>query len=104
MPEEMKEFAASSNGDKWFLKHDDATGEQVVIHQANIASGGSETSWPLSSFLQIFGEHSQGDARRQALRDANYPGEAVRGEAAPIERTMSAFPWARRSGSAESNS
>jgi hypothetical protein len=64
------EFAASSNGDKWFLKHGDASGKCVVIHQANLASRGSETSWPISSLLQIFGEHPQGHALREVLRDA----------------------------------
>jgi hypothetical protein len=67
MPEPTTEFAASSNGDKWFLRQDFSTGERIVIHRGNAASGGTETSWPIPRFLEIFGEHPQGRALREVI-------------------------------------
>ena len=48
-----KEFAASSNGDRWFLESDDATNSLVVLHRANISSGGHETRTAIETFLNI---------------------------------------------------
>lgn len=91
MPEETTEFAASSNCDKWFLKPDFSTGERVVIHRGNAASGGTETSWPTSSFLEIFSEHPEGHALREALNALPDEGRATI-EGSPT----SSFPWARK--------
>lgn len=60
MAEEPKEFAVSSNGDKWSLEQDGATRDHIVIHRANLAAGGTETRWSISSFLEVAGDHPQG--------------------------------------------
>lgn len=91
MPEEATEFAASSNGDKWFLEQDFSTGERTVIHRGNAASGGTETSWPIASFLEIFGEHPQGHALREAVHAIHHEGQATVGGS-----PTSSFPWARK--------
>lgn len=62
-------FAESSNGDRWFLEQDVATGAHAVIHRANPASGGTETRTSVSHFLMVAGDHPQGRALREALRD-----------------------------------
>ena len=87
MLEPTTEFSASSNGDKWLLRQDFSTGERIVIHRGNAASGGTETSWTISRFLEIFGEHPQGNALREIVHALNDKKEA------PVEglQTMS-FP------------
>jgi hypothetical protein len=47
----MRELYVSPNGDHWHLRTDEATGHVVVRHTANMASGGSLTDIPLSTFL-----------------------------------------------------
>ncbi|ODR92255.1 hypothetical protein [Sinorhizobium alkalisoli] len=76
----LKEFAASSNGDKWLLEHDRITGEHIVIHRANTASGGAETRWSMPSFLEVAGDHPQGQALREALLDIRLKGEPTSDE------------------------
>ncbi|MBB3314010.1 hypothetical protein FHT78_005817 [Rhizobium sp. BK196] len=49
--ENLKEFASSTNGDRWFLGVDAATNSEVVVHRGNPSSGGHETTIPVSSFL-----------------------------------------------------
>ena len=46
-----REFASSSNGDRWYLDRDDATGIAHVIHKANEPSGGAVTTIELGVFL-----------------------------------------------------
>ncbi|WEX74819.1 hypothetical protein PYH37_000106 [Sinorhizobium numidicum] len=102
MLEGPKEFAESSNGDKWFLEHDRAAGEHIVIHRANIASGGTETRWSISGFLEVAGDHPQGQALREALRDIRSLEGEPRSEASLIEpRPSSWFPWFIKSDRAE---
>ena len=92
MPKGPIEFAASSNGDKWFLEHDGAAGEHV-IHRANIASGGTETRWSISSFLEVAGDHPQGQALREALRDIRFLEGGSRSEGLLVEpKPLSSFP------------
>lgn len=47
----LKEFASSSNGDRWFLGSDELTREDFVLHRANPSSGGHETKIPVQQFL-----------------------------------------------------
>jgi hypothetical protein len=69
MPETPKEFAVSENRDKWFLGYIEMADQHMVIRRANEASGGTETKWPILSFLEIFGDHPQGQALREALHN-----------------------------------
>lgn len=49
--DKLREFASSSNGDRWFLGRDDATGVAHVVHRANQPSGGTVTHMELGAFL-----------------------------------------------------
>lgn len=69
IPGEACAFAESSNGDRWLLEHDVVAGGQVIIHRANLASGGTETRTSVSQFLQAAGDHPEGRALREALDD-----------------------------------
>lgn len=48
---EIKEFANSTNGDRWFLTTDEVTQQAIVLHRGNPASGGHETKTPVQQFL-----------------------------------------------------
>ena len=47
-----KEFASSSNGDRWLLARDDMDGAGYVIHEANKPSGGAVTRIEIGDFLK----------------------------------------------------
>ncbi|WP_157213358.1 hypothetical protein [Rhizobium sp. CF122] len=49
--ENLREFASSTNGDRWLLGIDDETNREVVVHRGNPSSGGHETKTPVTSFL-----------------------------------------------------
>jgi hypothetical protein len=48
---DLKQFAESSNGDRWLLGRDAETNQPFVMHLANLPSGGYETRTPLQDFL-----------------------------------------------------
>ena len=50
MPE-LREFASSSNGDRWFLARDDDTMHPYVVHKANLPAGGKESRVELGAFI-----------------------------------------------------
>lgn len=52
-PEEQIEFAASSNGDRWFLCGQSKREGAFVLHRANPASGGHETRRSVDAFLDL---------------------------------------------------
>lgn len=47
----LREFAHSTNGDRWFLGTDEATNELLVLHRGNEPSGGHETEIAVQAFL-----------------------------------------------------
>jgi hypothetical protein len=47
----LREFASSSNGDRWFLASNDGAKDTFVLHRGNPASGGHETEIPVQQFL-----------------------------------------------------
>ncbi|ABC94016.1 hypothetical protein RHE_PF00125 (plasmid) [Rhizobium etli CFN 42] len=97
MPEAPNEFAASANGDKWYLDHNETADQHTVIHRANDSSGGTVTRWPISSFLEYFGDHPQGQALRGALHDAGSAEQEVPSEHTPVEqKPVTSFPWSRK--------
>lgn len=51
MTDAYKEFASSSNGDRWLLGRDQDSGVAYVLHQANQPSGGARTRIELIDFL-----------------------------------------------------
>jgi hypothetical protein len=51
MPDQVREIAASSNGDRWFLARDDETGSAYILHRANRPSGGAVSQLDVGDFL-----------------------------------------------------
>ena len=49
----LREFASSSNGDRWFLATDIGSGEPFVLHRGNPSSGGHETRSTVHAFLNM---------------------------------------------------
>ena len=47
------QFAKSSNGDTWLLSTAEDTGAEIVIHRANLPSGGHETRTLVPAFLDL---------------------------------------------------
>ena len=47
----LREFAASSNGDRWYLGRNEETMNAYVVHKANEPSGGTVTHIELGAFL-----------------------------------------------------
>jgi hypothetical protein len=67
-PEKQMEFAASSNGDRWFLC-DQSKGEGAfVLHRANPASGGHETRRSIDAFLDLKPNGPEHEALRALLQ------------------------------------
>ena len=67
-PEKQMEFATSSNGDRWFVC-DQSKGEGAfVLHRANPASGGQETSWSIDAFLSLKPNGPEHEALRAFLQ------------------------------------
>ena len=67
--ENLREFASSANGDRWFLGHDEVTRTEVVVHRGNPSSGGHETTTTLSSFLKLRPFGPERDALIMILAD-----------------------------------
>ena len=57
------EFYASTNGDKWFLRHEVESGHVYVKHVANRSAGGQQTDSEVDAFLH----RSTGSPEREAL-------------------------------------
>ncbi len=59
MSDHLREFAASSNGDRWFLGRHEETGLAYVVHKASQPSGGAITHIELGAFLNRGPIHPQ---------------------------------------------
>jgi hypothetical protein len=55
MTETRQRIYSSQNGDRWWLIQDDATGRNVVRHEANQSSGGRRTDMDAEEFLSQAG-------------------------------------------------
>ncbi|CDM62330.1 hypothetical protein LPU83_pLPU83d_0960 (plasmid) [Rhizobium favelukesii] len=81
--ENLREFASSTNGDRWFLGIDNVSNKEVVVHRGNPSSGGHETTTAVTSFLnqRPFGpEHRALDsllANRRATESEQTPTKPV---------------------------
>ena len=62
-----KDFYRSSNGDRWQLVHDDASGRSLVRHEPNLASGGRTTDTEVEAFLNRTGSSPENLAVRALL-------------------------------------
>lgn len=67
----LMHFAASSNGDNWFLGTDDVTNQDFVIRRGNPSSGGHETKSAVQVFLdkRPFGPERDALITMLAVRD-----------------------------------
>lgn len=65
---EQIEFAASSNGDRWFLCGDSKHGGRFVLHRSNPASGGHETTSAVEAFLALRPIGPEHEALRTLLK------------------------------------
>jgi hypothetical protein len=62
-----KDFYRSSNGDRWQLVHDDASGHSFVRHEPNLSSGGRTTDTEIDVFLNRTGSSPENLALRALL-------------------------------------
>jgi hypothetical protein len=62
-----KDFYKSSNGDRWQLIQDDASGHSFVRHQPNLSSGGRTTDTEIDVFLDRTGSSPENLALRALL-------------------------------------
>jgi hypothetical protein len=63
----IADFYRSSNGDRWQLIRDTASGRRVVRHEPNLASGGQVTETAVAEFLDRTGTSPQNAALRALL-------------------------------------
>ena len=63
----IDDFYRSSNGDRWQLLRDTASGLQVVRHEPNLASGGHVTETSVEEFLARTGTSPENAALRALL-------------------------------------
>ena len=61
------EFYTRSNGDRWILVADPATGGRLVRHEPALPSGGCITEVPVEVFLERTGESPENLALREML-------------------------------------
>jgi hypothetical protein len=73
--ENLQEFAASTNGDRWLLGKDNVSGADFVIHRANLPSGGHETRTSVRAFLAQGPANPEREALLSVLREARSPEE-----------------------------
>ena len=71
----IDDFYRSTNGDRWQLLRDTASGRRVVRHEPNLASGGQVTETGVEEFLDRTGSSPENLALRELL---NNPGGANR--------------------------
>lgn len=67
MPISTETFYSSSNGDRWLLVHDDATGDYLVRHEPNLASGGEASDIAVPEFLSRSRTSPQAEALQTLL-------------------------------------
>lgn len=67
-PEAQIEFAASSNGDRWYLCGEGKPEGAFVLHRANPASGGHETRRSIDAFLAQKPSGPEHEALRAVLK------------------------------------
>lgn len=76
----LKEFATSSNGDRWFLGRNEQSSAAFVLHRGNPASGGHETRSTVDSFLAQEPRGPQHDRLAAVLAAIEAPETADGGE------------------------
>jgi hypothetical protein len=67
MVENVRSIYSSSNGDRWVLVNDPESGQSLVRHEPNRASGGKAVDIEVDDFILRDGESPQGIALRALL-------------------------------------
>lgn len=67
MPISIETFYSSSNGDRWLLVRNNATGDHLVRHEPNLASGGLFSDTAVPEFLSRNGISPQAEALQTLL-------------------------------------
>ena len=67
MPISIETFYSISNGDRWLLVRNDATGDYLVRHEPNLASGGQASDVTVPGFLSRSGTSPQAGALQTLL-------------------------------------
>ena len=67
----VQDFYRSSNGDRWQLVHDPASGRSFVRHEPNLASGGQITETDVEEFLNRTGTSPENLALRALLQKSS---------------------------------
>ena len=67
MARTVEDFYRSSNGDRWQLIRDTASGRSFVRHEPNLSSGGRTTDTDVEEFLNQTGASPQNLALRALL-------------------------------------
>jgi hypothetical protein len=62
-----KDFYRSSNGDRWQLVRDTASGRSFVRHEPNLSSGGRTTDTDVEEFLKRTGSSPENLSLRALL-------------------------------------
>lgn len=77
MARATEEVHRSSNGDRWLLIRDPASGRRLVRHEPNASSGGRITETDVDAFLRVDGSGPEYAALRRLLaragNDADIP-------------------------------
>ena len=63
----VEDFYRSSNGDRWQLIRDNASGRSFVRHEPNLSSGGRVTDTDVEEFLNRTGSSPENLALRALL-------------------------------------
>jgi hypothetical protein len=66
-----KDFCRSSNGDRWQLIRDTASGRSCVRHEPNLSSGGRTTDTDVEEYLNRTGSSPENLALRALLDEQN---------------------------------
>jgi hypothetical protein len=72
--QEIEDFYRSSNGDRWRLVRDTATGHCTVRHEPNLSSGGRVTETPMEEWLDRTGASPENAALRSLLERSDATG------------------------------
>jgi hypothetical protein len=67
MTDTRQRIYSSQNGDRWWLIRNDATGRNIVRHEANQSSGGHRTDIEVDEFLSHAGSGPEYAALRHLL-------------------------------------
>jgi hypothetical protein len=77
------DFYRSSNGDRWQLVCDTSTGQRVVRHEPNLASGGQVTETSVEVFLDRTGSSPEHLALQSLLERLDIEKRAKTGASNP---------------------